>query len=142
MEENRDYITVKELAEIQGVSVQSIYQRFNTTLKPYIKVIKGKKCLDIKVLEEVYHLDIKDFKQGFKQDIKGTREKPEYHKYVVNTGEKDITLFSINEYDVENEFVYKDIEGSQVELVPCEKCGRKLAADRLEAHKRACKGRK
>ncbi len=33
-------------------------------------------------------------------------------------------------------------KGSQVELVPCEKCGRKLAADRLEAHKRACKGRK
>lgn len=69
-----EYITVKELAELQGVSVQSIYQRFNTTLKPYIKVIKGKKCIDIKALEEVYHLDIKDFKQDIKQDFKEIKQ--------------------------------------------------------------------
>ncbi|MCQ2817448.1 MAG: hypothetical protein MJ252_09305 [archaeon] len=36
----------------------------------------------------------------------------------------------------------KESPEGQIELVPCEKCGRKLAADRLEAHKRACKGRK
>lgn len=69
MEENREYITVKELAELQGVSVQSIYQRLNTTLKPYIKIIKGRKCLDISVLSEVYGADVKGFKQGFKQDL-------------------------------------------------------------------------
>lgn len=69
-----EYITVKELAELQGVSVQSIYQRFNTTLKPYIKVIKGKKCIDIKALEEVYHLDIKGFKQDIKQDFKEIKQ--------------------------------------------------------------------
>lgn len=69
MEENREYITVKELAELQGVSVQSIYQRLNTTLKPYIKIIKGRKCLDISVLGEVYGEDVKGFKQDFKQDL-------------------------------------------------------------------------
>lgn len=81
MEENREYITVKELAEMQGVSVQSIYQRLNTTLKPFIKVVKGKKCLDISVLKEFYGEDLKgfkqdfkDFKQGFSRDLKGDND--------------------------------------------------------------------
>ena len=78
MSTDKDYLTIKEVSRAAGVSVQSIYQRLETTLKDYVKVIKGKKYLDKKVLPDIYNVDlentVKDFKQenkDIKQDFKG-----------------------------------------------------------------------
>lgn len=46
-----DSLTIKEAADLLGVSVQAIYQRLEKDFKPYLKVIDGKKRLDGKVLE-------------------------------------------------------------------------------------------
>ncbi|MGL4790915.1 MAG: hypothetical protein ACRCW1_05840 [Anaerotignaceae bacterium] len=48
---NKDYLTVKELSEKVGISTQAIYKRLQTDFKPYLQDVKGKKCLNIKVLE-------------------------------------------------------------------------------------------
>ncbi len=50
---NKDYLTVKEVAEMLGVSVQAVYNRLEKDFKPYLKEFKGRKCLDIKVLEVI-----------------------------------------------------------------------------------------
>lgn len=55
-----EYITVKEFAEIAGVSIQSIYKRLskeNNPLTPYFKEADGKKLLQKAALWEVYNLD-------------------------------------------------------------------------------------
>ena len=55
-----EYITVKEFAEIAGVTIQSIYKRLskeNNPLNPYFKEIDGKKLLHKAALKEVYDLD-------------------------------------------------------------------------------------
>ena len=75
MSTERDYLTIKEAAKAAGVSVQSIYQRLETSLKDYVKVVKGKKYLDKKVLSDVYNINVeenvKDIKQDNKQGFKG-----------------------------------------------------------------------
>lgn len=89
-----EYLTVKEFAEKAGVSVQSVYQRLNKSLKPYFKVIKGVKYIENKALTEVYGLKVEqgfkgDFKEnikGFKQDFKGSEERKN------NTSEQVIDL--------------------------------------------------
>jgi DNA-binding transcriptional MerR regulator len=44
-------LTIKEVATKMGCSVQAVYQRLEKDFKPYLKVIDGKKQLDIKVLD-------------------------------------------------------------------------------------------
>lgn len=46
----KTYLTVKELAELQGVSKQAIYKRMNTDLSTYVVKVENQKCLDYKVL--------------------------------------------------------------------------------------------
>ena len=46
------YITIKEVANRAGVSVQSVYKRLSTDFQPYLIVENGKKYLDIAVLEK------------------------------------------------------------------------------------------
>lgn len=67
MNEKKEYITITELAELLGVSRQSIYQRLNTSLKPYLKVINGIKCIEKSAINDVYG---KEFLQDIEQDIK------------------------------------------------------------------------
>ena len=45
-----EYLTISEFAERVGTSTQAIYQRMATNLKPYVKLIKGKKHLHAKAL--------------------------------------------------------------------------------------------
>lgn len=42
---NKEYITVKEFAEILGVSTQYVYKQLNNKLQPYCKVVGNKKML-------------------------------------------------------------------------------------------------
>lgn len=67
MNDKKEYISITELAEFVGVSKQSIYQRLNTSLKPYLKVIKGIKYIEKSAINDVYG---KEFLQDVEQDIK------------------------------------------------------------------------
>lgn len=42
---NAELITVAEYAKIKGVTVQSVYKQLNNRLKPFLKVVDGKKYL-------------------------------------------------------------------------------------------------
>ena len=47
---NNKYLTIKEYAEIRGVSVSAVYKRLSTSLQPYVETIEGKKVLKYQVL--------------------------------------------------------------------------------------------
>lgn len=85
-----EFLTVKEFAEKAGVSVQSVYQRLNKSLKPYFKVIKGVKYIEIKALTEVYGLKVEQgFKGDFKENVKGFKGSEKREK---DTSEQVIDL--------------------------------------------------
>lgn len=46
-----DLMTVSELARAAGVTPQAVYKRLSTDLKPFVKVVDGKKRLFSKALE-------------------------------------------------------------------------------------------
>ena len=48
----KDYLTVKEYATLKGCSTQYVYKLLQTKLNNYVKVVNGKKCLKISVLDE------------------------------------------------------------------------------------------
>ena len=48
---NKEYLTIKEFADLKGVSVSSVYKRLKTSLQPYLEEVESKKVLNIKVLE-------------------------------------------------------------------------------------------
>lgn len=48
---DKDYLTIQEVATRANKSPQAIYQRLNSSLKPYLKVINGKKMLHPDALE-------------------------------------------------------------------------------------------
>ena len=54
-----ELISVAAYAKQHGTSVQSVYKRLNTTLKPYVKEIDGKKWLE----EKVFDLDASTVEQ-------------------------------------------------------------------------------
>ena len=47
---DKEYITIKEYADVRGVSVSSVYKRLNTTLKEYLVVVENRKMLKSEVL--------------------------------------------------------------------------------------------
>jgi septal ring factor EnvC (AmiA/AmiB activator) len=62
-----EYLTVKEAADVFGVSVQAVYQRLDKDFKPYLKVVEGKKRLD----KRVFELNNKvEFSSGLTSDFK------------------------------------------------------------------------
>lgn len=64
---NSEFLTVKEVAEYAGVSVQAIYNQLEKNFKPYLKIVNGKKCLDIEVLRLFDTPKVStDFKENFK----------------------------------------------------------------------------
>lgn len=64
---NKDLLTVREVAEIAGVSVQAVYNRLEKDFKPYLKIENGKKRLDSAVLKLFNHAENStDFKPDFK----------------------------------------------------------------------------
>lgn len=63
----KELLTVKEVAEIAGVSVQAVYNRLEKDFKPYLKIEKGKKRLDRAVLQCFNCAENStDFKSDFK----------------------------------------------------------------------------
>lgn len=52
MENEKQYITVAEYAEIKGISKQAVYKQLNNKLKDYVEIVESKKRLKISILEE------------------------------------------------------------------------------------------
>ena len=48
---DKEYLSIKEFADLAGVSRQAVYKQLNNQLTPYLKVIDGKKMLDKSGLE-------------------------------------------------------------------------------------------
>lgn len=48
---DQQYISIKEFASRAGISTQAVYKKLNKGLQPYLKVVDGKKMLNIKGLE-------------------------------------------------------------------------------------------
>ena len=46
-----EYIPIKDFADKVGVTPSAVYQRLDKDLKPYLRVIEGKKTLDSQALE-------------------------------------------------------------------------------------------
>ena len=46
---NNEYLTIKEYAEIRGVSASAVYKRLSTSLQPYVETVEGKKVLKYQV---------------------------------------------------------------------------------------------
>ena len=92
-QQNKKYLSIKEVSEIVGCSPQSIYQRLNTTLKDYVKVVKGKKNLNISVLKDIYNIDYQENKQEFQQESKGFQQESkdtELLKSIVKTLQEEL----------------------------------------------------
>ena len=71
MNPDKEYISIAEFAEQAGVSKQAVYQRLNKSLKAYVKVVDGKKSIDIRALEDLN----KFFKAKFKGLNKALKRK-------------------------------------------------------------------
>lgn len=69
MNQEEEYIGIAEFAERAGCSKQAVYQRLNKSLKKYVKVEKGKKCINIKALEDLYSKEVEQVFQGKSQDV-------------------------------------------------------------------------
>ena len=50
----KEYYSVKEYAEIKGISVQAVYKRLNGSLKPFVEVVEGRKMLKSAVFGETF----------------------------------------------------------------------------------------
>ena len=75
MNQDQEYISIAEFAERAGVSKQAVYQRLNKSLKVYVKGIDGKKCINIKALEDLYGKDdCSSLEQGIQGDGKGVEQ--------------------------------------------------------------------
>ena len=61
-------ISISEYAQARGCSVAAVYKRLDGTLKPYVKIINGKKFLTSDVLELE---GIQPVEPGLKQGLKG-----------------------------------------------------------------------
>lgn len=55
---SNDLLTVKEFANIAGVSVQSIYKGLNNRLNPWVELVDNQKMLNPLALEEFYGIKV------------------------------------------------------------------------------------
>lgn len=66
---NKDYLTVKEYAEKCSCSTQYVYKLLQTKLQPFVVLVDGKKCIDIKALEEFPKTDATNQPTNFATEV-------------------------------------------------------------------------
>lgn len=48
---NKKYITIKEFSKAAGISTQAVYKQVDNRLKPYLKMVDGKKMINVDALK-------------------------------------------------------------------------------------------
>ena len=66
MNRQDDYISIKDFAERAGVTRQTVYNKLDTILQKYVKVVKGKKSINTSALKL---FDVKGFDNNVKNDL-------------------------------------------------------------------------
>lgn len=56
--EYKEFLTIKEFAELAGVTRQSVYKKLDNSLSTYVSIVDNQKMLQSKALFEVYHIDV------------------------------------------------------------------------------------
>lgn len=112
-QENR-LLTVKEFAEIAGVSVQSVYKRLNNQLSTFVKLVDNRKMLEYRALREIYGIDIKPKLNEVEQPIQPF-VKPDLMEKTINLLEKQNEQLS-KELEIKN----KQIEELNNRLAECQ----------------------
>lgn len=69
MVDRKEYLTVKEFAEIANVSTQSVYKRLATSLQPYVKEVANQKVLNIQALQDVYGIEVGNSCKPERQEV-------------------------------------------------------------------------
>ena len=67
----KDFLTVKEFAEIANKKPQTIYKQLDKRLKPYVKIDKGQKVISAEALKDFYGVE-----QPFQPDSTDIQPKP------------------------------------------------------------------
>lgn len=118
----KDYLTIKEYAELKGVSKTAVYKRLNTTLNPYLTVIDGKKHINRKALEEedlpTNSTDTVNFKPTVKTTVESGAES-NFLKLQLNEKEEQIKQLTgqIKELTESNKEKDKFIQELSLKLV-------------------------
>lgn len=107
----KKYLTVKEFSSYAKVSDKAIYQRLDTSLKPYVKKVNGKKLINNSALKDIYNIevieneDVEILDKDLKSSIKSKAEVKE------NQGKREQNQDELKERSIETDF--KKTENSQ-----------------------------
>lgn len=101
-----EYISVSEFADRAGCSKQAVYQQLNKKLKPYVKVIDGKKTINSKALREVYGKEIQPESQSVVKEVD-----QELNKELI-----DLLKTQIEEKDQQIKELHRLLATSQMQL--------------------------
>lgn len=101
-----EYISVSDFADRAGYSKQAVYQQLNKRLKPYVKVIDGKKAINSKALREVYGKEIQPENQSVVKEVD-----QELNKELI-----DLLKTQIEEKDQQIKELHRLLATSQMQL--------------------------
>lgn len=87
--DRKEYLTVKEFAEVAGVSTQSVYKRLATSLQPYVKEVANQRMLNIRALQDVYGIEVGNSCKPKRQEVvngcKLKNEEKAYHEECIKS---------------------------------------------------------
>lgn len=67
--DRKEYLTVKEFAEVAGVSTQSVYKRLATSLQPYVREVDNQRMLNIQALQDIYGIEVGNSCKPERQEV-------------------------------------------------------------------------
>ena len=67
--EYKEYLTIKEFANLAGVTRQSVYKKLDNTLSTYVSTVDNQKMLQSKALLEVYHIGVNDVDKSLQSTV-------------------------------------------------------------------------
>ena len=83
----KDFLTVKEFAELANKKPQTIYKQLEKRLKPYVRIHKGQKMISVDALKDFYGVE-----QPFQPDSTGIQLKPTVNQLDPNQIKPDFTV--------------------------------------------------
>ena len=72
--EYKEFLTIKEFAQLAGVTRQSVYKKLDNSLSTYVSTIDNQKMLQSKALLEVYHIDVNGVDKSLQETVDNNRQ--------------------------------------------------------------------